>query len=401
MRTESSVLTVPVRPKAYGGAGAGLFSLILLSFGHFFIDMYSSALGAFQPLLVAKLHLSLKQAGVVGGVMILFSSVMQPAYGYLSDRLHTRLFSALAPAVAGIFIASLGLAPNYWILLLMVALGGAGIASFRPQASAWAAAAMETNRSRWMAVFISAGTLGMAFGPTVFSTLLTRYGLGEAHWGALPGIVATIVLLFWLPAGKVPEHRGRRSVDWEPLKRVWKPLTILYFLVFFRSAVQLTFAQFLPLYLQRERGYSLSDSNYALSAYLAAGALGGFVGGHLADKFGGRLVILMSFVLSVPALLIFFFTGGLVSTIGLVLGGLTLLFTIPVNVVMAQDLAPGQAGTVSALMMGFSWGMSGILFVPLTGLLSDMYSMNTAILCLLIMPAMGILLTLRLPKDAQ
>jgi len=74
--------------------------------------MYSSALGAFQPLLVHKLHLSLKRAGLIGGVMILFSSVMQPVYGYLSDRLHTRMFSALAPAVAGIFVACLGLAPG-------------------------------------------------------------------------------------------------------------------------------------------------------------------------------------------------------------------------------------------------------------------------------------------------
>jgi MFS family permease len=83
-----------------GAAKTGLFSLALLSFGHFFIDLYSSALGAFQPILVDKLHLSLKQAGMLGGLLIFFSSVMQPAYGYLSDRFHTRMFSALAPAMA-------------------------------------------------------------------------------------------------------------------------------------------------------------------------------------------------------------------------------------------------------------------------------------------------------------
>src|SRR6266403_625663 len=98
---------------ANAAAKAGFLSLILLSAGHFFVDMYSSALGAFEPLLVHKLHLSLKQAGLIGGTMILFSSVMQPVYGYLSDRLHTRMFSALAPAVAGIFVACLGLAPSY------------------------------------------------------------------------------------------------------------------------------------------------------------------------------------------------------------------------------------------------------------------------------------------------
>ena len=34
-------------------------------------------------------------------------------------------------------------------------------------------------------------------------------------------------------------------------------MTILYFLVFIRSIVQITFTQFLPLYLHTQRGYSL------------------------------------------------------------------------------------------------------------------------------------------------
>ncbi len=52
----------------------------------------------------------------------------------LSDRFQARLFSALAPAVAGIFICALGLAPNFATLARLVFLGGAGIASFHPQA---------------------------------------------------------------------------------------------------------------------------------------------------------------------------------------------------------------------------------------------------------------------------
>jgi len=48
---------------------------------------------------------------------------MQPVYGYLSDRLRSRLFSALAPAVAGVFISSLGYARGWWGLVAMVLLG--------------------------------------------------------------------------------------------------------------------------------------------------------------------------------------------------------------------------------------------------------------------------------------
>ena len=67
-------------------------SLILLSLGHFCVDLYSSSLGAFQPMLVARHHLSLAQAGLLGGVLVFSSSVMQPVYdpatGGCRDGLH-------------------------------------------------------------------------------------------------------------------------------------------------------------------------------------------------------------------------------------------------------------------------------------------------------------------------
>src|SRR3979409_476960 len=84
--------------------------LVLFSFALFVIDMYSIALGVLQPLLLVRFGLTLTQAGILGGMLVFSSSVLQPVYGYLSDRFHPRLFSVLAPALAGVFISSLGLA---------------------------------------------------------------------------------------------------------------------------------------------------------------------------------------------------------------------------------------------------------------------------------------------------
>jgi MFS transporter, FSR family, fosmidomycin resistance protein len=377
----------------------GFLTLSLLSFGHFFIDLYSSALGAFQPVLVPKLHLSLREAGILGGTLIFCSSVMQPLYGYWSDRLRSRLFTVLAPAVAGLFICMLGVAPNYAAALLFVALGGAGIASFHPQATAWATVGISSNRSRWMAIFISAGTLGMASGPSVFSTVLSRFGAEATRWIAIPGLLATLILTFRLPASTGLAQRTSHAVDWQALRRYQKPLLILYFLVFIRSIIQITYAQFLPLYLSRERGFGLDQANYALSAYLASGALGGFVGGNLADRFGGRSIILWSMIGSVAPLALFFMLPGWPSILFLALGGLILLFTIPVNVVMAQQLVPSEAGTISALMMGFSWGMAGLFFIPMTGWLSDSFTLHKVLFGLLVFPLIGFFLALQLDRD--
>src|SRR5437588_4935958 len=124
MASETSAIAVPLQQLDRTLLRNGLLAFCLFSIGHFFIDLYSSALSTFQPLLGEKLGLSLTQAGILGGLMVFSASVMQPAYGYLSDRFHTRLFTALAPAVAGIFISVLGLATSYGWLVIMVLLIG-------------------------------------------------------------------------------------------------------------------------------------------------------------------------------------------------------------------------------------------------------------------------------------
>ncbi|MDR3717691.1 MAG: MFS transporter [Bryobacteraceae bacterium] len=373
-------------------------TLLLFSLGHFLVDLYSGSMGIFQPLLINRLGITLTQAGILGGVLAFSSSITQPLYGYLSDRFRSRMFSTIAPAVAGVFIAMLGAAPTYRSALIFAFVGGAGVASFHPQASVWAAAGMRANRARWMSVFITAGTLGIALSPVFFSTYVVLFGHERMLWTALPGVLLSLTLLAHVRPPQAVAHR-RQSFDGKALKAVWRPLTILYCGVFFRSAVQVTYAQFLALYLNRERGYSLSAAALALTLYLTAGAVGGFAGGYMADRYGARRVILLSFALSIPFMLVFFLSTGWWSILSLALGGLILLFTIPVNVVVAQELAPSQAGTVSALLMGFAWGAAGIVFIPLTGFVAQRSSLHVALFSLLVFPVLGWILAHWLPHD--
>ena len=376
----------------------GQAPFLLFCLAHFAVDLYSSALGVLQPLLMGHFGFSFTQAGILGGTLSFSSSVTQPVYGYLADRFHSRHFTVLAPAMAGIFISCLGWAPGYPVLVAMVFLSGMGMAAFHPHASSNATTTLRGNKARAMALFISSGTLGLAVGPTVFSFFTGRYGLSGAGFLALPGIAITALLLVLLKPERVIKADPEAGFDWAPLRAVWQPMLLLYLLVFLRSVVQITFTQFLPLYLHTQRGYSLRAASWSLTLYLLGGALGGVAGGNLADRFGGKRIILISMIGSTPLLALFLFTTGIASAIGLFFGGLMLLFTIPVNVVMAQRLAPSQMGTVSALMMGFGWGMAGMIFIPLTGWISDHYSMQAAFSLLLVFPVIGIALASKLPN---
>ncbi len=376
----------------------GAITLALLSLGHFLVDLYSGSLGVLQPFIVNRFGLSLTQAGLLGGILVFSSSVTQPLYGYFSDRYRSRLFCGLGPAVAGLFVLGASQAPSFGWAVAMMVVGGAGVSAFHPQASSWAAAGMASRRAHWMAVFISSGALGIALAPAIFKEWIGRLEFDRIVWAAVPGVIASLLTIA-LVSG--PERRGApaKTFDWPALRAVARPLLILYFCVFFRSAVQVVYAQFLVLYLSRERGYSLHDAAYTLTCYLTCGAIGGFAGGRLADRLGAKRVIVLSFAGSVPLMAVFFLTRSPLGVFSLILGGLILLFTIPINVIVAQQLVPSQAGTVSALLMGFAWGAAGMIFVPLAGWVSDQSSMHAALSSLLVFPALGFWLARKLPED--
>jgi MFS transporter, FSR family, fosmidomycin resistance protein len=99
---------------------------------------------------------------------------------------------------------------------------------------------------------------------------------------------------------------------------------------------------------------------------------------------------------SLPFLLAFLWTRGPLSVLLCAAGGAFLLFTNAVNIVMAQKLVPEGASTVSALMMGFAWGMGGMI-VPLAGVCSDIFGLQWTLTAVVLLAFPGFLLSLALP----
>ena len=66
------------------------------------------------------------------------------------------------------------------------------------------------------------------------------------------------------------------------------------------------------------------------------------------------------------------------------------------NVTFGQSLAPISAATVSSLMMGFAWGMSG-LSVPFTGMLADRIGIERTMMVMAFAPVLAAALAWPLP----
>jgi FSR family fosmidomycin resistance protein-like MFS transporter len=296
-------------------------------------------------------------------------------------------------------MSCIGLAPNFWALACLLACGGIGIASFHPQSAAMTSFASRNRRGLGMSIFVTSGTIGYSLGPIFITYAVEYFGLEHSYLVMIPGVLVFLSLYCLLPS---LEHSsktiGGGSLRWS-LGRYWRPLLLLYLLVVIRSAVQICFVSFLPLYLSH-RGLTAIAAGKLTSLFLFFGAIGGFSGGTLADRFGERNVISFSMLFSTPFLLVFLLTDGTPSYLMLALGGVVLLSTVPVNVVMAQELIPQSASVVSALMMGFAWGMGGMM-VPIIGKIADVSGLKKALKLVVLLPTFGFLLSLLLPKKAS
>ena len=390
-------------PSAAAPAIAAILTgpFLLLCLGHFAVDFYASSVATLQPLLADKYSLTLAQVGVLSGVFMFGSAVMQLFFGLLSDRIHSRLFVVLGLATAGVFLSSLGVAKGYPMLLAIALIGGMGVASFHPQSTSQAAAHAKSRRGLTVAIFIAAGMVGLSLGPIYFSTLAERVGLEQLPLAALPGLIIAGFLLWMLPAPANGRTNGETSFEWEPFRRHWKPLLLHYALVVLRSVVHLGLAQFLTVYLYQDRGFTLQRASIWLAIFFVSSVVASLTGGSLADRIGGRRVVLISMIACFPFFALFLGTTGWLSLAGLFVGTLILLLTNPVMIVMAQALVPSQAGTASALVMGFGWGMAGITLIPMLGWIADYVGLQAVFWGVAALPLLGFLMALKLPKEAK
>jgi FSR family fosmidomycin resistance protein-like MFS transporter len=368
--------------------------LALLSFAHFGIDAYSSFFPPLLPLLMDRLHLSLTRVGALVALASLASSFSQPLFGLLADRLRRPWFVGLGPPVAAVFLASVGVATSYPMLVALLMLGGLGVAAFHPQ-GAVLASEEGGRRSLAMSIFITGGTLGFALGPLYAVGMVGLLGLERSWLAALPGLALGAVLLARFARLPAPAHARAARPALSELRPVVRPLALLYVAVVCRSAVSYGFMTFLPIHLHA-RGWTLEAGGAVVTAYLALGALGGFLGGWLAERIGGRRVVVISFVGATPLFAAFLLLPDTPGLVCLVAGSFILQASLPVNVVLGQELSPRHSSTISSLLMGAAWGVGALLISPI-GALADHRGLAVALTALAALLAVGLGCALALP----
>jgi FSR family fosmidomycin resistance protein-like MFS transporter len=369
--------------------------MTLLSTGHASVDFSGGALPALLPFLKIEFGLSYTLVAVLILASTLSSSIIQPLFGFWSDRRGAIWLLPVGVAIGGIGMAAASDAPQYWLVVLLVVVSGLGTAAYHPEGSKFAAYTSGRKRASGMSLFSVGGNVGYGLGALVVTPIIVAFGLKGGWLLAVPAIAVAVWLLVGTRylLGFVPDAEGRA---WKGGDNDVRSLVILLAVITFRSLAWFGLITFVPLY-EVSQGHSKSYGNYVFAAMLLVGAIGTLIGGPLADRFGLRTVLMGSLAVCTPLILVFLLVGGIPGAVALAGVGAAVVGTFGITMVMAQEFLPGNIGMASGLAVGFAIGLGGVAAVFL-GAVADSVDLRTALLISAGAPLVGLALTTLLPS---
>src|SRR5579859_347469 len=142
----------------------------------------------------------------------------------MSDRRSLPWLMPLGPALGGLGIALVGIAPSYGVIFACVVVSGIGVACFHPEGSRFANYVSGARRASGMSLFSVGGNIGFALGPVLITPLVLVFGLHGTLFVLIPTWIAAALIVWELPrlrafrtdvvSGKVA--RTRQPERWGP-----------------------------------------------------------------------------------------------------------------------------------------------------------------------------------------
>ena len=356
--------------------------VILFAFVHTVSDAVTNMLSALLPTIQSRFGLSETVLALLVATLSFSALVTQPLFGALADRLGNRRIAALGVIFNAMLFSLIGIIPNVYILFGLILVGGFGSAALHPAMASMARLVGGKKPELAVGLFSAGGTLGIAVGPIIIMILLANLGLSFTPWLMIPGILLGVLMFILTPENSPPTDQARtKLLDFGLLTG---PVGLLALTGILSNVAFVTFMSAMPLWLVHEHGLPSNSTliGWTLSAFSLAAAFGGIAGGIISNKLGAKRLIVTSLLLAIlPLYSIFLLVpGSLLYYVMVVLAGALVNAGMPMLIVTAQDYSPKAAATAAGMLMGFSAGVAGLVYVGI-GLLQESLGL---------VPAMGI-----------
>ncbi len=369
--TETTIAQRAISPAA---APFQTSRVLVIAGGHMVHDLFTSFLSPLLPLIINKLSLSLTLAGVLASLQQ-FPSLINPLLGLLADRGSLRWLVILSPAVTATAMLSMGLAPGYAALVILLTVAGISTAIWHTPTPALVARASGQRMGQGMSFFMLGGAIAYTVGPLLAVAAVAWWGL-EGIWRLVPLGVAASAVLYWQTrdmVGARPAHTINASwgETWQELGRVLLPLTGI---ITAQGFMTVALSTFLPTFLSSE-GATLWLAGGAVSIVELAGAGGALAGGILSDRLGRRRVLALALLISPVLMLAFLSARGWLIFPALLAVGVTTLSTSPVMMALVQESSRNHPATANGLYMTLSFAGRSLIIIAV-GALADRFGLR-------------------------
>src|ERR1700736_766775 len=374
--------------------------LVTLMLGHLTVDSYVGVIPVLYPLLIGRFHLTLATVGLVSLAYGGFAAISQPLFGVIADRYGTR-FTGVALAWTALTFALIGFVSSYPMLLVLACASGLGSGAFHPFGALDVRALLPAwRRSFGMSIYVTAGTVGVALGPLIGIGVLALFG-GLRGTGLLvvPGLAAGAYLLWRMRASAERGAAIVKNAIASPRAVPVFALSMVIGVMMSRAWTVNVFQSFTPTWY-KQLGYGPEFYGPLATTLVLASAVGTVGCGSLADRYGRRTVILVTLVLSVPAILLYTMFPGPWAFGSAILIGVLAASTAPLMLLMAQQLMASRAGLASGLVMGLGF-VTGAIGIPINGAIADSIGLQKSLMTHVILVVATIVIAWLLPTEKE
>jgi FSR family fosmidomycin resistance protein-like MFS transporter len=393
VRTTVPRQTSPTSQPLTGPFQAG--PILTIAGGHLIHDTFTSFVAPLLPLIIEKLNISLTLAGSLAALQQI-PSLINPFLGLLADRASLRWLAILAPTVTAAAMCSIGLAPGYTVLAILLLVVGVSNAAWHVPAPVIVARAAGQRVGQGMSFFMLGGELARTVGPLLAVAAVSWWGL-EGIYRLIPLGVAASIVLYWRtrnieirPANRAP---GSLAETWRKLRRVILPIAGI---IFARGFMAVSMSTYLPTLLTSE-GASLWQAGVALSILELAGAIGALVGGTVSDRLGRRRVLAFILLTAPVLMLLFLAVEGWAVAPTLVALGLVVFSTNPVLMALVQEYGRDHPATANGLYMAIGF-VGRSLITVVVGALADRWGLRMAFQWSALLGFLGLPFVFLLPR---
>jgi FSR family fosmidomycin resistance protein-like MFS transporter len=376
-------------------------ALATLAGGHFLADLCQGTVPALLPFLVAQRHFSYTEAAALVFAISAASSVVQPVFGQLADRLALAWLLPASAVLAGAGLALGAQSGSFLVVLTGFALSGLGVAAFHPEAARQAHRSSGDRRALGMSLFTVGGVVGFATAPLLTTALAVAWGTRGMLALLGPTALAALFLTRLSYAGSAIQGAGQPARGEDAPRDAWGAFAVLSGATICRSIVFYGLNTFLALYFMSRWNQSAAQANRALGVFLGTSIAGTLLGGWLADRWGRRAVLRAGFLAASVFLGLFLRVGepswALVVLVPMALG---MFLPSSVQVVLGQEYLPNRVGTASGMTLGLAVSVGGMV-APLLGRLGDRHGLGSVLLALLGVQLVALVLAMALPSLAQ